>query len=91
MITHCRGFNKLKISNLLPHRVLCPVGLKLVQFFWKRKFRISPYTGIYSPYLDKIEPPFPKDAMCQVWVEINPEKRFFKFHYLRRVWLIVTR
>ena len=79
MITHCRGFNKLKISNLLPHRVLCPVGLKLVQFFWKRKFRISPYTGIYSPYLNKIEPPLPKMLCAKFGLRLTQKRDFLNF------------
>ena len=33
-------------------------------------------------YLNKLEPPSPKDALCQVWLKLAPwlrKKRFFNF------------
>ena len=70
--------NKLKSSS--PKRALCQVWLKLVQWFWRRRFLnfVSVFSLFrsYLPlgkggalHLNKLESPSPKEALCQVWLK----------------------
>ena len=64
-----------------PNDVLCQVWLKLVQWFWKRRF--LNFVNIFSLFpnflpleiggalhLNKLESPLPKDALCQVVLKL---------------------
>ena len=71
---------------------LCQLWLKLAQWFW-RKFitfinvfsLFRNYLGLEKSvalYLNKLESPLPKDALCQVWmklVQLFWRGRFFNF------------
>ena len=71
---------------------LCQVWLKLVQWFWKRRFLNSSvyfhYFAIISlgqgwgPSFDKIESPSSNNALCKVRLKLAQWfwRRFFKFH-----------
>ena len=61
--------------------VLCQVWLKLVQWFWRRRFfnfvNVFSLLRNYLPFekggalhLNKLESPLPKDALCQVWLKL---------------------
>ena len=71
--------NKLKSS--LPRDAFCQVWLKLTQWFWRRRF--FNFVNVFSPfrnylpfemgvalYLNKIDSPSPKDALCQVCLKL---------------------
>ena len=69
-----------KIESPSPKDALCQVWLKLAQWFWRRRFLnfVNVFSLIrnYLPlekdgalYLNKLETPSPKDALCQVWLK----------------------
>ena len=77
MVLH---LNKLEYPS--PKEALCQVWLNLAQWFWRRRFFLISsiyfhYFVIISPWkrgggfhLNKFESPSPKDALCQVWLEL---------------------
>ena len=73
------NLNKLESSS--PKDALCQVWLKLVQWFWRRRFfnfvNVFSLFRNYFPlekggalHLNKLESPQPKDALCQVWLKL---------------------
>ena len=78
-----------------PNDALCQVWLKLVQWFWKRRFlnfvNIFSLFRNYLPlenggalHLNKLESPLPKDALCQVVLKLAQwfwRRRFLKVVY----------
>ena len=71
--------NKLECPS--PKDALCQVWLKLAQWFWRRRFfnfvNVFSLFRNYLPlekggahYLNKLESPSPKDALCQVWLKL---------------------
>ena len=70
-----------KLESPSPKDALCQVWLKLAQWFWRRRFFI--FVNVFSLfrnylplekgrtlYLNKLESPSPKDALCQVWLKL---------------------
>ena len=76
-----------------PKDDLCPVWLKLAQWFWRKRFlnfvNVFSLFRNYIPlekggvlHLNKLESPSPKDALCQVWLQLAQwfwRRRFFNF------------
>ena len=67
----------------------CQVWLKLTQWFWRR--RVLQIVNVFLQFhyflplkkdralhLNKLESPFPRDALCKVWLKLA--LWFFKFH-----------
>jgi hypothetical protein len=68
-----------KLESPSPKDDLCQVWLKLVLWFWRRRFfKILSAFSLFHYYLplakgyllplNKLEPPSPKDDLCQVWL-----------------------
>ena len=70
-----------KLESPSPKDALCKVGLKLAQWFWRRRY--SNFVDVFSLFhnylplekggalhLNKLETPSPKDALCQVWLKL---------------------
>ena len=68
-----------KLESPSPQDAMCQVWLKLAQGFWRRRFFNS--VNVFSQfhnylllekdgalYLNKLESPSPKDALCQIWL-----------------------
>ena len=65
-----------KLSSPSPKDALCLVWLKLAQWFWRRFFNFVNVFSLFHNYflleksgalhLNKLAPPSPKDALCQV-------------------------
>jgi hypothetical protein len=82
-----------KLESSLPKDDLCQVWLKLVQWFWRRRFLNDPTPFLhfcdYLPfeedmalYLNKLKFPSPKDKLYQVWLNLVCWfwlRRFLKF------------
>ena len=82
-----------KLESPSPKDALCQDWLKLAQWFCRREFFI--FVNVFSPfrdnlsfekggafYLNKIESPSPKDALCQVWLKLAQwfwRRRFLNF------------
>ena len=82
-----------KFESPLSKDALCQVWLKLAQWFLSR--RILNFVNVFSLfcnylplkksrvlYLNKLESPSPKDALCQVWLKLAQwfwRRGFFKF------------
>ena len=76
---------------LSPKDDLCQVWLKLTQWFCRRRFlksiNVFSLFRNYLPlekgrglHLNKLEPPSPKDVLCQVWLKLAQwfwKRRFF--------------
>ena len=69
-----------KIESPSPKYALCQVWLKLVQWFWRERFlnflKVYLIFRYYVPFnkgvalhFNKLEYPFPKDSLCQVWLK----------------------
>ena len=83
--------NKLKSPS--PKDALCQDWLKLVQWFWRRRFLIVvklffiifhylPFGKDLALHLKKLESPSPMDTLCQVWLKLSQwfwRRRFLKF------------
>ena len=81
-------FNALHLKN-----ALCQVWLKMVQWFWRRRF--FNFVNVFSLFrnyltleegralhLNKTQSPSPKNALCQVWLKLAQwfwRRRFFNF------------
>ena len=74
----------LKVESLSPKDVLCQFRLKLVQWYWRRKFKFRQciFTSSLFPFLspdgkgldrsfEQIRIPSPKDVFCQVWLKLT--------------------
>ena len=70
-----------KLESPLPKDALCQVWLKLVKWFWRRRFlnfvNVFSLFRYYLPlekggalHLNKLESPLPKDALFQVWLKL---------------------
>ena len=70
-----------KLDSPSSKDALCQVLLKLAQWFWRRRFfsfvKIFSLFRNYLPlekggalHLNKLESPSPKDALCQVWLNL---------------------
>ena len=69
-----------KLESPLPKDALCQVWLKLAQWFWRRFFNIFniillfhyylPLEKGVALYLNKLESPPPKDALCQIRLKL---------------------
>ena len=82
-----------KIESNSPKDALCQVWLKLAQWFWRRRFlnfanvfslfyNYLPLEKIRALHLNKLESPLPKDALCQVWMQLAQSfwrRRFLNF------------
>ena len=75
------ALNLNKFESPLPKNALCQVWLKLAQWFRRRRFfnifNIILHFRYYIPlekgvalYLNKLESPLPKNALCQVWLKL---------------------
>ena len=83
----------IKLESPSPKDALCQVWSKSAQWFCRRRFLnfvnvFSPF-GNYLPleksraiYLNKLESPSPKNALCQVWLKLDQwfrRRRFLNF------------
>ena len=82
-----------KLESPSPKDAFCQVWLKLAQWFWRRRFlnfvnvfslfhNYLPLEKAGALYLNKLESPSPKDALCQVWLKLAQwfwRRRFFNF------------
>ena len=79
-----------KLESPSPKDALCQVGLKLAQWFWRRRFlnfvNVFSLFPNYLPlekggalHLNKLESPSPKDALCQIY---TLDVRKLKFNIL---------
>ena len=70
-----------KFESPSPKDALCQVWLKLAQWFWGRRFfnfvnvfslfhNYLPLEKAGALYLNKLESPLPKDALCKVWLTL---------------------
>ena len=80
-----------KLESPSPKDALWQVWLKMAQCFWRRRF--LKFVDVFSPfcnylplkksrvlYLNKLESPSHKDALCQVWLKLAQwfwRRRFF--------------
>ena len=71
-----------KLESPSPKDAFCQVWLKLAQWFWRRRFlnfvnvfflfrKYLPLEKAGALYLNKLESPSPKNALCQVWLKLT--------------------
>ena len=81
LLERCGVLHLNKLQNLSQKDSLCPVWLKLTQWFWRRRyfnfvnvFSLLRYnlplekSGVF--HFNKLEFPLPKDVLCQIWLKL---------------------